>query len=210
MKLNYPYEKSSVRKARLWKAAGESVNIHPVILREYYLDEYLGCTASDFISLIKKGKIKIDPKDLKTFTPEEILDRESKSQKAAEDNDFCDLLTWRLKNLIEIGDYLVSDENKTFLSGGKYQTKGKKYKITDLKDEGGSNFGYVTTADIKGEKIWGSNYGVKSVWRKGKEIWNWNLAYLELWLEENPNHPETEKMIKHCNEGAEKTRKGKR
>ena len=66
------------------------------------------------------------------------------------------------------GDYVVSDEDKTYLSGGKYQSVGKKYCIKSLSDDrdGLCDFTAITNADMKGERIWWSVHGIKSLWRK--------------------------------------------
>ena len=113
--------------------------------------------------------------------------------------------------MIEVGDEIVSTETKSYCGSNKqYLTKGKKYRITELDDRNElllGNFIATTKTDIKGERELVCNYGINSVWRNGVEIWNWNLAYLELWMEQNPGHPETEEMIKFTNDRAELMKK---
>jgi hypothetical protein len=213
MKLSAAYEKSSVRSARAWAEAAAPLGVHPVILREFYFDKYCrGVQRRDFFSLLKRGGIKPTAEDLATtMTPEEIEAKALAQQKANEENDSCDLLLWRLKQLVEVGDEVMSDETKTFtFSQAQYITQGKRYKITELKDDGGSEFGFISDTDIEGERNWGSAYGIKSLWRNGVEIYNWNLAYLELFKEENPDHEQTQIMIEHCTRQAELSRKGEK
>ena len=202
-----PYEPASIRHKRIWDEAAASLGIHPAILREGFFSRWFTSVgASDFIDLIKRGEIKVDEFLEIKLTPEECEAKNTKFESSKLDQDFGDLLHYRLKTIIEVGDYVVANETKTYtFSGTQYLTKGKQYKIIELNDEGGSIFGAITKTDIKGEKNWTSVYGMNSVWRDGKEIYNWNADYLALWLEQNPNHPQTESMIEHCTKAAKLT-----
>lgn len=202
-----PYEKRSVRSKRNWGEAAAHLGVHPAILREAYISRYFGpIQAKDFISIIMRKDDKKFVTMVKEtcaaikWTEAEIAEKEEKTQEAMEDSDFADLMNYRLKLLIEIGDEWLSDETKTYtFSDTQYLTKGKRYTIQTLRDEGGSEFGLTTTTDLPKETNYTSVHACKSIWRDGKEIWNWHRAYLALWLEQNPGHPQTQEMIDHCN-----------
>ncbi len=213
-----PYEPYSVRSKRAWQEIAEILNLHPVIIREAYINKYYQYSSS-FFDYIKSGKISyaniIEAAEDFLEMPDIELDRRQKEwDKCSLENDFCDLMNYRLKDLIEVGDYLVSDETKTFcFSGKQYQTKGKKYKIIELNDDrDGKLTGIhaITDADIKGETIHWCEYGMKSLWRNEKEIWNWQLAYLALHKEQNPNHPQTPELEEQCIRNAKLMAKGEK
>ena len=203
-----PYEKFADRHNRIWSEAAKVLGVHPVVLREIYIQKwFVGMQSSDFLYLIHNGeqqsnrkqdwrkKVKEECEAL-GWTPEQIAAKQAKSAEFEDDNEFTNILQYRLKQLIEVGDELLSDETKTYcFSEKQYITKGKRYKIVALKDEDGTKFGYQTETDLPVEVDYGSNYGVKSLWRDGKEIWNWWQAYHDLWVEQNPDHPKTQEMI---------------
>ena len=218
-----PYEKYSVRSPKMWKLAADKMGVHPVILRKLYVDRYCApIAARDFIDLILKNKRNRDDQKFADrlveelaeikMTPEEIAAKEASSQEAAEAMDFCDELSYRLKQLIQVGDEIVSDENKDFcFSKKQYQTAGNRYKILNLLDnrDGLTDFTAITNADIKGQ-IWWNVHGVQSVWRDGKEIWNWWRDYHALFVEKNPNHPQEAELRENSERNAIRCAKGKK
>jgi len=214
-----PYEKQSIRGKRRWHQAASFLNMHPALLKEIYLDVWCtGIDAGDFIDYVlagKKGFTRAEllehPTKMDNWTKEQLDAKEANSQKWSEESDFCDLLNYRLKQLIRVGDYTIADETKTYcFSKKQYITKGKKYRIRELFDERGSSFGCRTSTDLPKESNHESVHGIKVLWRNGKEIWNWNLEYLKLWQEQNPGHPQWQKMIEHCTKKAKKIRRGER
>ncbi len=212
-----PYELGSIRSKRFWQEIADKLELHVTIIKEARINKYWQTDSRDFGNLIKRGEITREQimeaaSDFLEMPDIELNRRQMESEKCGiENDDDMDLLNYRLKQIIEVGDYIVSNETKTFcFSGKQYQTKGKKYRITELNDyrENLVGFTAITTADIKKERIWWSNHGTKSLWRGNQEIWNWHLAYLELFKENNPNHPQTQEMIEHCTKQAELTAKG--
>jgi hypothetical protein len=206
-----PYIKASVRTKKAWDNLAKMLDLHCTIVREAYFNRWFtSVDFGDFINLIETGEITRDDvieagEDWMEIPVSELDKMLVKKEKASLENDDSDLLHYRCKQLIQLGDEIVSDETKTFcFSGKQYQTQGKRYKITSLDDKraGLSGFTARTESDIEGEGIWWSSYGVKSLWRDGKEIWNWNLGYLQIFMENNPNHPDTQEMIDHCTAGA--------
>lgn len=214
-----PYKKASEIVAELWDKAAKAIGTTSYCLFEVYLrDNWTSVGAKNFCDGLSKENpdkkfVESVKEGLSSLTAEEIQVLKEKDEKKQEsfagDGDFTDLIYYRLKQMIEVGDEIVSTETKKYcFSNKQYLTKGKKYRITELDDRNElllGDFIATTITDIKGECDYISNYGIGSVWRKGKEIWNWNLAYLELWMEQNPGHPETEEMVKFCTEQAEKT-----
>lgn len=81
-------------------------------------------------------------------------------------------------------------------------TRGKRYPIKELKEEGISSFYAITSVDVEGEINYCLNFGIRSLWRDGVEIWNWSMAYLELFMEQNPDHPQTNELRKSCEKSA--------
>jgi hypothetical protein len=215
-----PYEKYSIRSRRRWKEAADKLGIHTVILREIYWQVWFrGVEASYVLDQIISGEWDLqkvlNDEQMPVMTPEEIAEKDEKQLKAAEDEDFTDLMYYRLKKLIQVGDYVMCDESKTFLSGGEYVTAGKKYRIKELSDDrdGLTGFTAITTTNMRKEQHWLSHLGVNSLWRGRKEIWNWSTAYFDLYLEQNPDFPKTKpeefKEFEEYNRvAAEKHRKG--
>lgn len=217
-----PYEKASVRNARVWKAAADKLGTHPSILSHVYIENYcVGIDSRDFIDLCTRPADREDSKFLAgvkeeiaacKMTPQECENKERETREFHEEHtDFTDILDYRLKQLIQVGDEIVSNEDKTFcFSGEQYQTAGKRYKIKSLDDkrENLTGFHVTTTSNIKGETIGWCVHGIRSVWRKKKEIWNWWRAYHDLWVEQNPNHPQTAEMEAQRDVEAEKAAKG--
>lgn len=206
-----PYETYADRHNRLWNKAANALGVNPTVLREVYIQNwFVGMQASDFLHYVQeggKGRDKDWQKRVKEecdslgWTPEQIAAKEAKSAEFEDDREFSNILNYRLKQLIEIGDEVVCDETKTYcFSEKQYLTKGQRYRILNLKDEGGANFGYQTTTDLEGEVNYGSNHGCRSLWRADKEIWNWWQAYHDLWVEQNPNHPQMQEMTEHMAE----------
>ena len=206
-----PYEPKSVWLRRQWTAAADAIGVNPNVLRKVYIDRwFVGMDRKDFLRLCtspndipkndrggKKGFIATIREECeKVDLSEEEENRDIRE--AWIEADFSDLLWYRLKELIQIGDEFVSDETKTFFSSEQqYLTKGNRYKILTLRDEDGGEFGFTTETDIPGEINFTSNFSCQSIWRNGEEIWSWKKAYLSLWLEQNPNHPQTQEMINH-------------
>ncbi len=200
-----PYELASVRIKRKWDDIASILKVHPVVLRTVYVERYfVGIDSKDFYRIIVKNSdsdliLGIKEACSKIKLSKQILaEKQMQWQETLEEENFIDLMHYRLKQLIEVGDEWVADETKTYcFSEKQYLTAGKRYKIILLQDEGGSEFGVQTETDLPGEINWTSVYGCKSIWRNGEEIWNWNQAYLSLWMEQNPNHPKTQEMINH-------------
>jgi hypothetical protein len=218
-----PYEKYSIRSTRRWKEAAAKLGLHHIILRKIFFDYWWVLDASQFLDYIDSGRWDLqktlNDHPLPTLTEEEIKTEEDRWKKAGEDNDFTDLMYYRLKKMVKVGDYFMSDETKTFLSGGEYLTAGKKYRIKELSDKrsdhGLVGFTAITTTNMRKEQHWCSHLGINSLWRGRKEIWNWNLAYLELFKEQNPDyhrtHPkEYKEFVKHCEKNAARLRKGQK
>ncbi len=205
-----PYVPSSVTNKKAWDEVASILGLHPVVARQVYLDRWYTMDKKDFFALVRNGEFTKKDFDVVKMTQEE-LDAEYVSWcDAMKERDFSDLMYYRLKQIIEVGDETVCNETKTYcFSGKQYQTQGKRYKIENLYDEGNSEFRYQTTTDLPTETNWGSFLGCKSIWRGDKEIWNWSIAWLELWKEQNPGHPETASMEEHCNQKAENLRLGK-
>jgi uncharacterized protein (DUF1330 family) len=80
-------------------------------------------------------------------------------------------LSWR--DTVQVGDYVNSSDDKTFLSGGQYLTKGKLYKVKQLDfREDTKSYCVVVDADIPDEIAWLSMTGL--IIRDGIVIWNWH------------------------------------
>jgi len=210
-----PYVPKSIRSKLRWQAAADKLEVHVAILYQVFRDHHM--VGSDFLNAImseSQEKFQASVKKAASECPLTLAECEAKlleSDRFLEDLDFTDLLDYRLKQIIRVGDEIVSNESKKFcMSGKKYQSARKRYKISSLDDFGSdlSDFCAVTNADIKGEQICWCVHGIRSVWRKGKEIWNWWTAYHDLWVEQNPNHPETKKMEKQRDKYAAKARRG--
>lgn len=212
-----PYEKGSIRSKRAWEESAAIVGVHPVILRDVYIDRWCHAVqARNFLDCIKRNNekgfletVKAECAEAaKDWTDERIAEKEAQSQEFAEERDFSDLMDYRLKQLIEVGDEIRAEETKTFLSGGEYLTKGKLYKIVELRDDGLCDFTAITRTNFEAEPNWSSIHGVRSLWRDGVEIWNWHQAYFDLWCEQNPDHPQTEDMRTYAAEQIEKATTG--
>lgn len=214
-----PYVPHSVRSKQFWKKLADKLNFHPAFVWEAYMNKWCcGVGARDFHQLVMTGEITRDEvieagEDFLEVPISELDRRQIEHEKWAKENDFTDLLNYHLKQHIQVGDRIVSDETKTFCGSKKqYQTQGKKYRVLELDDkrDGLTDFTAITNADMKGERIWWGVHGIRSVWRGRKEIWNWHLDYLELFKEQNTGHLQTQEMIDHCSKQAEKARKGEK
>lgn len=212
MECKLPYVPSSVRSKEAWEDVAKFVGLHPTQVREAYIQRWCAPIQSkDWIKLVKRGDItKADIEEVKISVPEKDWDVfHAEWCEAGKQNDFCDLLNYRLKQIIQLGDKWVSDETKTYcFSGWQYLTKGKKYTIVSLAEDGVSDFKAQTTTDLRKERHWIGVHGCRSIWRRDKEIWNWHLAYQALWEEQNPNHPQTELMRKHNKKNAYRSARG--
>jgi hypothetical protein len=206
-----PYIPLSVRTKAAWKRAGEILGLHPVVVREGFLQDWFRVMESKtFFTLLESGEIKKEEFDSVKFTDEQINEKQKIWDDALKESEDTDLMDYELKQLIEVGDEILSTDTKKFLSGGEYITTGKRYKIKELHDDGLTGFSAITSTNMKGERNWECVHGVRSLWRKGKEIWNWNIAYFEMFKRMNPNHPQTKEMEEHCLIQAEKIRQGKK
>lgn len=209
-----PYVLKSIRSKLRWQAAADKLGVHVAILYQVFKDK--GTIGSEFLDAIMSDSQEMFQADVKKAASECPLSLAECEAELLEidrflnDLDFLDLLNYRLKQIIRVGDEIVSYESKKYLSGRKYQSARRRYKISSLEDFRSdlSDFCAITNADIKGEKIYWCVHGIRSVWRKGKEIWNWHIAYHDLWVEQNPNHPETKKMEKQRDKYAAKARRG--
>ena len=167
---------------------------------------YRSYQTNEFLAHLCSGEIPRDEvvkaaTDFMEIPISELDRREAEAFKDSQECDFGDLLNYRLKQLVQVGDEVVSEETKTFcFSGIQYQTQGKRYTIRELNDsrDGLTGFTALTNSDIPTDPIYWNNFGIRSLWRDGKELWNWHLDYLALFKEQNPNHPQTQEMIDHC------------
>lgn len=210
-----------MRTTTAWASAAKLVGTHPVIIRRVYLDHWcVGVEAKDFINLLEQGvavenrtakddawkngsntlaSVRKECAEYAAGHPQSVKDMDAQwtaDIELAKENDFCDLMDYRLKQLIAIGDEVMCCESKTYcFSKKQYLTKGKRYAILTLKDEGISSFGYTTLTDIPSEVNHGSVHSVKSLWRNGAEIWNWWIAYHNQWLEQTPD-PKEDDLVK--------------
>jgi hypothetical protein len=205
-----PYEAKSIRVASLWDEITSLLGLHPAVVRRGQRERWrCGVSTLELLGLIKKGKITVRDFDGISLTKEQAEAEETSYREVIIEEDFSDLVLYRAKQLIEVGDETVANKTKTFtFTGTQYITQGKRYKILSLFDRGGSNFGFTTETDIPNEVNYESGYGLKVLWRDHKEIWNWHLAYLALFMEQNPNHPDTDEMKSFCDVQAEGARLG--
>lgn len=204
-----PYIPHSVRVTKAWKDAATDFSVHPVVLNKAFWDlHFTSMGAVDFLDCLKRDDSKFIQRireycnNLK-LTEQQIAEQEASTLEALEEWDFCDLMFYRLKQQVQIYDEWESKETKTYcFSGKQYLTKGKRYAILSLDDDRSelTGFRFCHTTDIPDDKQYTSNYACHSMWRDGKEYWNWHQAYLDLWLEQNPNHPDTQKMIDYTKE----------
>lgn len=207
-----PYEKYSIRSKRFWDEAANLAGCSTSILRNVYHQKYWGLTGTEFVNSLKRKPERLEKLKQEcqavALTAQEIEDEQTLHKAPAEENDFDDLLQYRLKQLIQVGDEWLAQESKTFLSGPEYITKGKRYRITELDDrrQSLSEFSARTTTNFPEETNCIGNYGCNSLWRDGVEIWNWHLAYLELAKEQIPDDPQIPELTAHCHDEAEKIR----
>lgn len=210
-----PYEKSSIRLMRLWTEAAKKLNVAAIVLREVFLSRWWRCMErEDFFRYItnpgndqKLFNSVVEECAKISWSPEEIDAKTKDWLRVLDEHQDSDIVHYRLKCLIEVGDEWLCEESKTYtFSEKQYLTAGKRYRIEALTDQGGFEFGFQSTTDLKGERHWESVFGCRSIWRGGKEIWNWYQAYLEVFMESNPDHPEMQELIKHCTAEAAKLR----
>jgi len=203
-----PYEPRSVRSERYWSNLSEKTGIHQTILRKAKLDLFVWEASRFADMLLKEDLVANEPELFETGMSIEELDAKlEKSRAAAREHDDVDLMHYKLKQLVEVGDQFLNDETKTFLSGGEYLTAGKFYLIKTVSDSSDgvpTEFSFTSTCNMAKETNWGSSLGIKSLWRGGKEVWNWYTAYFENYA---ANHPETpadklEELRVHCAEKA--------
>jgi len=199
-----PYEPRSVRSERYWSNLSEKTGIHQTVLRKAKLDSCIW-EASRFADMLLKEDLKTkEPELFETNMSIEELDAKlEKSRDAAREHDDMDLLHYKLKQLVEVGDQFLNDETKTYLSGGEYMTAGKFYLIKTVSDDSEgvpTEFGFTSTCNMVKETNWGNSLGLKSLWRGGKEIWNWYTAYFESYAERHPETPadKLEELRVHC------------
>lgn len=186
-----PYIPSSERNRIAWENLSQILGVHPVIIREVYFKKWFtGVDIRDFMELVEEGEIKKDEFAGVELTEEEIQKRQSKFEEHSKERDFSDYLNYFLKGLIQIGDEIVCSETKTYtFSGDQYLTQGKRYKIISLEDfrSNLSGFTAITETDLPGGQSYWSEYGIRSLWREGKEIWNWHASYYTEWIKNNPD-----------------------
>ena len=203
-----PYIPPSARSKEAWQKIADYLGVHPVVARLAWVDCFAGMELSTWMSMVLNGEMK-DLELSNPFTPEELERKQKSYEDAQEERLLSDTLHYRQKMIVEVGDEVVSYEDKTFLSGARYQTQGKRYRITSLEDDGLTRFSATTLCDLKKEgPIYWSHYGIRSIWRDGVEIWNWSLAYYELFVEQNPGHPQTEELRVRSEESARYDRTG--
>jgi len=197
MKTEPVYISRKLRSQQAWARAGNAVRMNPDILRELYIHTWCApIQARDFIKMLVDGEI----------TRKQLLEHDSiaaakkrfaaaearrKKESSVMDTDDCDRINFACKAVIQIGDYWEAGETKTYLHGGAYITKGKKYKITSLKDEGFGEFSFTTTTNFPApDNIhYESCHGVRRLFRKGKLIWDWTAAFILDWDEHHPDKP---------------------
>jgi len=191
-----PYEKLSVRSRRLWSGLSEFTGLNEVALRAAFVSQWFGsCRASEWAGLIRSGKVSIAQiteaahDRLDALSVQEITKKQAMHERAMLDQDHCDLSQYRLKQIIRVGDEWVCNDTKTFLSGGEYLTAGKLYRILELSDtrDDMSEFSMITETNMPGERNYASNLSVMSLWRDGKEVWNWDLSYYATFAELYPD-----------------------
>jgi hypothetical protein len=203
-----PYVPAVIRRKDVWDKLAEKLGLHPALVQEVYINHFFRIGKRSFSDGVTCGEITAKDFEGHHLT-DEIKAKYDEWVEHLPDQEIGDRVAHGLKSAIQLGDEVVCDETKTYcFSGKQYMTQGKRYKVIGLRDEGGLDFGVVTETDLPGEK----NYGgcIWSLWRDGKEVWNWNVAYLASFKELHPGHPQTADMEKHCSENAEKMRKGEK
>ena len=208
-----PYEPYSIRSIRMMEEMANFLNVDSICLREVRFLNYFTMDFFSFNELIHKNedfRIKVRKKCQERqaeLDPVEIQKKREEYNQILLEEDFSDLINYRLKSLIQVGDQWKCKETRTYtFSGTQYLTKGKRYNILSLDDrrDGLSDFSFVTDTDLETETCHNSVYSCHSIWRNDKEIWNWHQAFFDLWVEQNPNHPDTEKLAEYCKKQMQK------
>jgi len=172
-----PYVPAQERKRVLWEKVGNLLQMDPQEIAHIFFYVYWhSMEAKDFLRCVEKGKITKETilehaKEIparKEKTPEE----QQECNAVAESLNESDRQNWELKKIIEIGDEVLGEDNKTFLSGGEYITKGKWYKIQEMMDTGNADFSVITSTNMKGERDWECPWGISVVRRNGQIIWD--------------------------------------
>lgn len=195
MKREPQYVSRAQRSRDGWAATGALLGMPGEVAREIFIRHYwTGIDARDFHALVARGE----------FTRENILSRagsvESVQAEMAsrakddtisdEEIDSGDRLNFELKGVIEIGDEWEAGESASFLSGGEYITKGRRYRITDFADRGFGDFSVLVTTNFPApdNKHWVCAEGIRRVFRDGRLIWDWKAAWVRQWNARNPDN----------------------
>jgi hypothetical protein len=113
-------------------------------------------------------------------------------------NDQMDFMNFQLRQIIQVGDCIIADESRYFLSGGEYLTQGKIYEITTIHDRDLGDFSvyHKTNFPEPDDKAVTSVHGIKLVYREGVEIWSWWKAWKDAEIQRRgPLLPEEEREL---------------
>jgi hypothetical protein len=175
------YVPLSVRTAAMFEQAAHILAIDGLTLQALFLVDWVpGLSSKVFCNQIKSGRLTteqvvkgLDRPDIQTYKQH----RTDETTNAM--SDAIDRHCFELKRVIKIGDQLVAGESRTFLSGGEHITKGGRYPIIAINDEGYGDFSvcHKTNLPAPDDGTWTNALGIKFLYRDGKEIWSWYEAW---------------------------------
>jgi hypothetical protein len=179
------YVPLSERTAAMFEQAAGILAIDGPTLQALFLVDWIRTLRSkNFCELISSGSLKaeqvvkgLDRPDIELYK-KTVADESENALSNARDR-----RSFELKKMIKIGDEIVAEETRTFLSGGEYITKGGRYPIISIDDQGYGDFTvrHKTNLPAPDDQTITNNCGIYFLYRAGKEIWSWHEAWKKDW-----------------------------
>jgi hypothetical protein len=157
-----------------WAEVSQILEMSPEEAEHAFIHtHFVSMDAKNFLSCVKSGKITKATLEKFHIPP---LEHCQESQQVIEiTNEVLDELdqqNYKLKQVIEIGDEILAEENRTFLSGGEYITKGEWYVVQELIDNGHIDFTAITSCNMPEERNYQGVWGISVVRRNGVVIFD--------------------------------------
>jgi hypothetical protein len=192
------YVSNSLRSKVTWRATGAKLGIEPEEAKELYFETYFsGMSGSDFHDLVSRGEITLyeltrhvtlakirDKLEERRKSPRKI-DSYLESPTKMDTNDRLD---YRLGLLLRVGDEVEALETMNYLSGGEYITKGKRYRIARITQNGGlHDWTLVTSTNLPEEVHYQGLCSLNNYYRNGILIWSRSPFYIDDHMNYHPH-----------------------
>lgn len=172
-----PYITHAERAKARWTRVGELLGVSPDLAQEIFLQRFFTVMNSyDFQHWLETEQ---DAKEVVLSRAKGVtLPEPMSAVESALSDEIIEEISrknYDLKSLIEVGDEILAEDTKTFLSGSEYLTKGKWYQVLSLEErpsDGLTDFTGITATNMPKERNFFGAHSVTVLRRNGKVIWN--------------------------------------